>query len=156
MIKQKRKNIPFVFYSSAAVFGPCPDAAEPLNPDRTPCNPTSVYGRTKLQAENLIRESGIDYVILRLTSVPYPRLKISDFKAHMFTIPLKNRVEFCHADDLALATINAVKNFDKVKGKTLMIGGGPGQQMLFGLTSWKVKIPAGSGGTSSPCFLKTR
>jgi nucleoside-diphosphate-sugar epimerase len=49
----------------------------------------------------------------------------------MFTIPLKNRVEFCHADDLALAILNAVKNFDRVEGSTLMIGGGPSQQMLF-------------------------
>jgi nucleoside-diphosphate-sugar epimerase len=131
LIKERAERIPFVFTSSAAVYGPCPDATEPLHPDRTPCNPTSVYAETKLRAENLIKESGIGYVILRLTSVPDPRRKISDFKTQMFTIPLKNRVEFCHADDLALAILNAVKNFDRVEGSTLMIGGGPSQQMLF-------------------------
>jgi UDP-glucose 4-epimerase len=131
LIKERAEKIPFVFTSSAAVYGPCPDATELLHPDRTPCNPTSVYAETKLRSENLIKESGIGYVILRLTSVPDPRRKISDFKTQMFTIPLKNRVEFCHADDLALAILNAVKNFDRIEGSTLMIGGGPSQQMLF-------------------------
>lgn len=131
LIKERTERVPFVFTSSAAVYGPCPDATGLLHPDRTPCNPTSVYAETKLRSENLIKESGIGYVILRLTSVPDPRRKISDFKTQMFTIPLKNRVEFCHADDLALAILNAVKNFDRVEGGTLMIGGGPSQQMLF-------------------------
>ena len=131
LIKERAEKIPFVFTSSAAVYGPCPDATELLRPHRTPYNPTSVYSETKLRAENLIRESGIGYVILRLTSVPDPRRRISDFKTQAFTIPLKNRVEFCHADDLALAILNAVKNFDRVKGSTLMIGGGPSQQMLY-------------------------
>lgn len=130
-IKERGDSLPFVFTSSAAVFGPCPDATEPLHPDRNPCNPTSVYAQTKFRSENLIKESGIEYVILRLTSVPHQRLRISEFKTQMFTIPLKNRIEFCHVDDLALAVLNAVKNFDTVKGSTLMIGGGPGQQMLF-------------------------
>ena len=131
LIKERAERVPFVFTSSAAVFGPCPDATGLLHPDRTPCNPTSVYAETKLRSENLIKESGIGYVILRLTSVPDPRRRISDFKTQMFTIPLKNRVEFCHADDLALAILNAVKNFDRVEGSTLMIGGGPSQQMLY-------------------------
>ena len=130
-IKERAERVPFVFTSSAAVYGPCPGATELLHPDRTPCNPTSVYAESKLRSENLIKESGIGYVILRLTSVPDPRRKISDFKTQMFTIPLKNRVEFCHADDLALSILNAVKNFDMVKGRTLMIGGGPSQQMHY-------------------------
>jgi len=131
LIKEKGESIPFVFTSSAAVFGPCPDATECLHPDRNPCNPTSVYAMTKVQAEDLIRESGIDYLILRLTSIPYPRIRPSDVKTFMFTIPLENRLEFCHPDDAGLAIVNAVKNFDMVKGNTLMIGGGPSQQMLF-------------------------
>lgn len=130
-IKERGESIPFVFTSSAAVFGPCPDATECLHPDSNPCNPTSVYAMTKVRAEDLIRESGIDYVVLRLTSIPYPRIRVSDVKTHMFTIPLKNRLEFCHLDDAALAILNAVKSFDLVKGNTLMIGGGPSQQMLF-------------------------
>ncbi len=131
LIKEKGGNIPFVFPSSVAVFGPCTEAVEPLHPDRTPCNPTTVYAETKVESENLIKESGIDYVILRVTATPYLKLTPGDIKAHLYTIPLKNRMEFCHPDDASLAVVNAVKQFDRVKGKTLVIAGGPGQQMLF-------------------------
>ena len=136
LIKEKGERIPFVFTSSAGVFGPTPDATEPLHPDRNPLNPTTVYLKTKVQAEDLIKESGIDYLILRLTSSPYSllsiiRLKRAGIKYHMFSIPLKNRLEFCHLDDVALAILNAVKNFDMVKCNTLMIGGGPSQQMRY-------------------------
>jgi len=131
IIEERGERIPFVFTSSAAVFGACQDSTECLHPDRNACNPTTVYAETKMQAEDLVRESGVDYVILRLTSIPYLRISLSDMRAHMFSIPLKNRLEFCHPDDVALAILNAVVNFDMVKGKTLMIGGGPSQQMLY-------------------------
>ena len=131
LIKDRSESIPFVHISSAAVFGPTPDAPECLHPDRNPCNPASVYARTKLQAEDLIRESGIDYVILRLTSVPYQKISLNDMKAQMFIVPLENRVEFCHSDDATLAIVNSVKYFDKVKGRTLMISGGPSQRMRY-------------------------
>ncbi|MEE8373381.1 MAG: NAD(P)-dependent oxidoreductase [Dehalococcoidia bacterium] len=131
LLKERGASIPFVYISSAAVFGPTPDATECLHPDRNQCNPTSVYARTKVQAEGLIRESGIDYVILRLTSVPYPKVSMGDMKTQMFIVPLENRVEFCHPDDATLAILNSVKWFDKVKGKTLMIGGGPSQRIQY-------------------------
>lgn len=131
LVKDRGVSIPFVYISSAAVFGPTPDATECLHPDRNPCNPASVYARTKLQAENLIRGSGIDYVILRLTSVPYEKLSLNDIKYQMWVVPLENRVEFCHPDDATLAIVNSVKYFDKVKGRTLIISGGPSQRMRY-------------------------
>ena len=105
MVKDRGVSIPFVYISSAAVFGPTPDATECLHPDRDPCNPASVYARTKLEAENLIRESGIDYVILRLAPVPYEKVSFSDIKTQMFIVPLENRMEFCHSDDATLAIL---------------------------------------------------
>jgi len=49
----------------------------------------------------------------------------------MFTVPLNNRVEYCHPNDTALAIVNAIKDFDKVKGQILVISGGPQQRMLY-------------------------
>jgi UDP-glucose 4-epimerase len=134
LIKEKPEPIPFVFTSSTAVFGPTPDATEPLHPDRTHPNPTTTYAKTKVQAEEIIKDSGIPYLILRLTSIPYLRFKLSlsDARYHMFSIPLENRLEFCHLDDLALAILNGVRKFDEVRNNTLIIGGGPSQQMLYG------------------------
>jgi nucleoside-diphosphate-sugar epimerase len=130
LIKEKGGNIPFVFTSSVAAFGPTPNAAEPICPDKHDCHPRDTYGETKLQAENLIKESGIDYVILRLTATMYLSFGISDLK-RMFTVPLYNRVEYCHPNDTAAAILNAVKNFNNVKGNTLVISGGPKQRMLY-------------------------
>jgi UDP-glucose 4-epimerase len=131
VIAERGERIPFIFTSSATVFGVCPDATACLHPDRNPCHPTTVYAETKVQAEQLIRESGVDCLILRLTSIPYLSISLTEMKTHMYSIPLKNRLEFCHPDDVALAIINAVMNFDKVKGRTFVIAGGPRQQMLF-------------------------
>lgn len=133
LVKGKREPIPFVFTSSASVFGPMPDATEPVHPDRNHPNPSDTYARTKFQAEEIIKGSGIPYVILRLTSTPHVNLnfRLSDVRYDVFSIPLKNRFEFCHPDDVALAILNTVKNFQSVKGRTLIIAGGPSQQMLY-------------------------
>jgi len=131
VIRERGERIPLVFASSAVVFGVCPDVTECLHPHRNPCHPTTVYAETKVQAEELIRESGVDYVILRLTSVPYLRVSLSEMRTQGFLIPLTNRLEFCHPDDAVLAIVNAVMRFDTVKGRILMIGGGPSQQMHY-------------------------
>lgn len=130
LIKERGGHIPFIFTSSVSVFGPSPDAAEPISVDKTAPNPKGAYPETKLKAENVIKESGIDYLILRLTAILYFDFEVSDLK-RMFCMPLDTRVEFCHPDDLAVALLNAVKYFDVVKGNTLVISGGPDQRMLY-------------------------
>lgn len=130
LLKEKGGHIPFVFTSSAAVFGPTPQATEPLCPDRHQPQPKDVYGETKFLAERAIKESGIDYLILRLTATMYLMFEMSDIR-RMFTIPLHNRIEYCHPDDTACAIVNALKNFDVAKGNTLVVSGGPQQRMLY-------------------------
>ena len=130
LIKERGGNIPFLFTSSVAAFGPTPAASQPLCPEKTKPNPRGAYCETKLQAESIIRESGIDYIILRLTATMYLNFSISDLK-RMFTVPLNNRVEYCHPNDTASAILNAIKNFDQAKGNILVISGGPEQRMLY-------------------------
>ena len=130
LLEENERRIPLVFTSSVAVFGPCPDATEPVSVDRLVPRPIDEYGKTKLAAENVIRESRIDYLILRLTAIMYYSHEVSDLK-RMFSIPLDNRVEFCHPDDLAVAVLNSVKHFDVLKGNTLVVSGGPDQRMLY-------------------------
>jgi len=130
LLKEKGGHIPLVFTSSVAVFGPTPNINEPLCADKHVPHPQDTYGKTKLRAENLIKESGIDYLILRLTAIMYFDFEVSDLK-RMFGIPLNNRVEFCHPDDLSIAILNAVKNFSAIKGDTLVISGGPEQRMSY-------------------------
>jgi len=55
-----------IFASSVAVYEPAPSYLK----ETSFLGPISVYGRTKLHAENLIKSwEGIDYVILRLSNV---------------------------------------------------------------------------------------
>jgi nucleoside-diphosphate-sugar epimerase len=159
LVKESGKRIPFVFPSSVAVFGPRPDLTECIICDKVACNPTTVYAKNKIQSENIIKESGIDYVILRLTAVPHMRFAISTLRTEMYSIPLKNRFEFCHPDDVALAMLNAVKNFQLVKGRTLIIAGGPSQQMLYEdmigafLQNFGLPLPPEHKFSSEPYYL---
>jgi nucleoside-diphosphate-sugar epimerase len=129
-IKEKVGRIPFIFTSSVTVFGPTPCADKPIDINDIAPHPQEPYAETKLEAENLIKESGVDYLILRLTAIMYFNFELSDLK-RIYSIPLNNRVEFCHPDDLSLAILNSVKNFEALKGNTLVISGGPEQRMLY-------------------------
>ena len=158
MVKEKGGNIPFLFTSSVAAFGPTPGANQPLCPEKTESNPKGAYGETKLQAERIIKESGIDYVIMRLTATMYLSFSISDLK-RMFTVPLNNRVEYCHPNDTASAILNAIKDFDSVKGNILVISGGAEQRMLYKdmirsmMGIMGLPLPPASKFTTEPYYL---
>lgn len=127
-IRESGRDVPMVYSSSISVFGATPDAAGPVCPERNPANPQEVYSQTKFEAENIIRESGIAHVILRLPAAF--DLDASAVKL-IYRVPLNNRFEFCHPDDTILAITNAVRFFDVVKGRTLVICGGPAQRMTY-------------------------
>ena len=63
-----------IFSSSAAVYG---DTSElPINED-TSTHPTSPYGKHKLEAEEIIKNSGLNYTIFRYANVYGPRQDVS-------------------------------------------------------------------------------
>jgi nucleoside-diphosphate-sugar epimerase len=129
LLKGKGGRLPFVYPSSIVVFGATPEAAEPLHPDRNLPHPEEPYAETKWECEKLIGQSGIDHVILRLSAafdLDPGALKL------IYRLPLENRIEFCHPDNTILALLNAVRNFKAVRGKTLVICGGPSERMTYG------------------------
>jgi nucleoside-diphosphate-sugar epimerase len=129
-IAARGKRIPFVFTSSVAVFGPTITATEPVSVEKNPPNPKDVYGQTKFKAETLIRESGMDCVILRLSAAMYTIFDLADIH-RLYDIPLDNRLEICHPEEVSLAIVNAIANFEDAKGNTLIISGGPKGRMLY-------------------------
>jgi UDP-glucose 4-epimerase len=157
-VEESGRNIPFIYTSSAAAFGPTPDATEPLCPDKTVCKPRGAYGESKHKAEQYVKGSGIDYLILRLTATMYLSFEFSDFK-RMFSIPLNNRVEYCHPYDTAQAIVNSIDKFDEIKGNTLIIAGGPEQQMIYKdmvsrmLSVYGLPLPPESKFTKIPYYL---
>ncbi len=124
------RRIPLIYTSSVAVHGPTPEAANPICAEKHLCKPMGGYAQTKYEAENIIRESGLDHVILRLSVNMYFNFELGDLR-RMFSVPLKNRIEFCHPDNTATAIVNAVTRFEEVKNNTFIISGGPGERMLY-------------------------
>jgi len=123
-IKKNGQSIPFVYTSSVVVFGPTQHRPEPLNCERDYPKPKGIYAQTKFEAEEVIRSSGIDYVILRLASGWQNSVFTRKELKVMFNMPLNSRIEICHTDEMNLAIINSIRNFDTVKGNTLIVSSG--------------------------------
>ncbi len=103
----------FVFLSSLAAAGPTGPRAER---EGLVHRPVSAYGRSKRAAESVLLAAGddIDLVILRPTAVygPRDRAMLPAFKAAALGLALapagrRQRVSFCHVQDLATALVAA-------------------------------------------------
>jgi nucleoside-diphosphate-sugar epimerase len=113
-----------VFASSVSVFGPTLDRPPPRRAD-DPVHPTDHYSRSKVACEEMIRASGLPWVILRLgAALPAAPRGLGDFDAESwFRIDPETRVEFVHPRDVARAQVRAIEVPEAV-GRVLLIGGG--------------------------------
>src|SRR3546814_14204735 len=87
--------------------------------------PFDHYGYTKVEAERCVRESGLQWSILRLGVCPPIKLSkkdATDFD-NIFETSAGGRIELVHNDDVGLAFANAA-SCDEAIGKILLIGGG--------------------------------
>jgi UDP-glucose 4-epimerase len=125
-IKKASPTPRVLFASSTTVFGPTQDQPPPRKAS-DPVNPTLHYTRHKVECEQMVMESGLDWIILRFAAVTPVLFK---FNPTMFYLSPDSRMEFAHFRDVGLAVANAV-SCDEAWGKTLLIGGGPGSQMYY-------------------------
>ena len=110
-----------VFASSIAAYGDrLKDfwirTSDPLEP-----SPGDEYGKTKVEAESMIRASGLPFCILRLTYIVWRKKLQRD--PLMFHMPLSTRIEICHTEDTGRAFAEAAANPEAL-GRTFDIGGG--------------------------------
>ncbi|MBN2098769.1 MAG: NAD(P)-dependent oxidoreductase [Dehalococcoidia bacterium] len=127
-LSQGRK---LVFISSVSVFG----GTQHLPPPRKasdPVNPDIVYARQKAECEELVKKSGLDWCILRLTLALPIKAERRDYKRlySTFDFPLDARIEFVDPRDVALAIANSLTSPEAAQ-KILLIGGGSRNQMLW-------------------------
>jgi UDP-glucose 4-epimerase len=92
-----------VFASSLHVYGLTQDQPPPRTAS-DPVRPVEHYSRHKVECEQMIRASGLEWAILRFAAAMPISLKLDP---GMFDVPLANRMEFVHTRDVGLAVANA-------------------------------------------------
>jgi len=112
----------FVLASSISVYGDrlrnfWIKTDDPLEP-----NADDAYGATKVEAERLLRESGLPFVILRLSYIVWKEKLACD--PIMFHMPPSTKIEVCHTEDTGRAFAAAIHE-ERALGRTFDIGGGP-------------------------------
>lgn len=115
-----------IYTSSLALFGP----TQHLPPPRTlddPIQLTDAYTHHKAECERLIAGSSLTWSIFRLAAV-LPLQILRGMDPIMFEVPLADRIETVHPDDVGLALANGVRS-ESIWGKILLIGGGSGCQI---------------------------
>jgi len=115
-----------LFTSSCHVYG----QTQHLPPPRKvvdPVDPQEHYAQHKVICEQFVRSSGLTWAIFRLAAALPIRMILDP---GMFDVPLDNRIEFVHSQDVALAIANALES-EEVWGKTWLIGGGPRCQYTY-------------------------
>jgi UDP-glucose 4-epimerase len=116
----------FLFASSYHIYGQTQDRPPPRTVT-DPVQPIEHYAQHKVEAEALVRASNLRWTILRLAAAFPIALRLDP---GMFDIPLDNRMEYVHTQDVGLAFANAVCQ-PTVWGKTLLVGGGPRCQYTY-------------------------
>ncbi|HIC90175.1 MAG TPA: NAD(P)-dependent oxidoreductase [Anaerolineae bacterium] len=95
-----------IFTSSFHIYG----RTEDQPPPRTafdPVRPIEHYARHKVECEEMVRASGLEWTILRLAATLPLAIRLDP---GMFDVPLDNRMEFVHTRDVGLAVANAVNS----------------------------------------------
>lgn len=117
----------FFFASSFDVFGHTQDQPPPRKVS-DPVRATDHYTSHKIACEEMVKASGLEWAIFRFADVP--PLGLRSPHPIMFRIPLATRFEVIHTYDAGLAVANGIRS-DDIWNRVLLIGGGPGCQMLY-------------------------
>jgi nucleoside-diphosphate-sugar epimerase len=110
----------FIFASSVALYGD--RLATPWISVQDPVAPNDTYGLTKHACEEMLRASGLEWTILRLSYVVS-----SDwlpFSPQLYDVPPATRLEVVHTEDAGRAFARACDS-PQAAGRTFNIGGGP-------------------------------
>lgn len=140
----------FIFASSLHVFG----RTQHLPPPRKvtdPVAPVEQYAKHKVVCEDMLKNSALPWSIFRLPATLPVQLILDE---GMYDVPLENRIEYAHGQDVGLAFANAI-NQPAVEHKTLLIGGGPKCQYIYRQIVERVMGVIGVGMLPESAFSKT-
>ncbi|MDD1778069.1 MAG: NAD(P)-dependent oxidoreductase [Candidatus Helarchaeota archaeon] len=119
----------FIFSSSVTVTG----ITQYLPPPVTVNNPviaTDFYTADKAICEIIVKDSKLDWIILRFSESPHLEIELSPaYLKQMYSMAADSRAEFVHPKDIATACKNAVTT--NYSHEIYIIGGGPTCQSTF-------------------------
>lgn len=118
----------FVLASSVAAYGDRLGSPWIRVKDKLSPNDDDVYGKTKVEAERLLRASGLPFSILRLSYIVWCKNIKRD--PLMFHMPPATPIEACHTEDTGRAFAAAAR-LPEALGATFDIGGGAQCRMSF-------------------------
>jgi nucleoside-diphosphate-sugar epimerase len=113
-----------VFASSVTTYGDTSRADPPITTAHI-CRPTSIYARSKIEAEKIIRFSGFPYTVLRISGISIPAFMEPP---EIWPFPPEQRMEFVNRSDVVKAIFQSVVR-EKARGTVLNIAGGGSWQM---------------------------
>jgi nucleoside-diphosphate-sugar epimerase len=123
-LERAASRVVLIYASSVTVYGP-PVDRQRLHRSDDPTRATDNYSAHKLEVEQRLAKSDVDWVVLRVgVAVDARRLRTDPATMRiLFGISAENPLEYVHPRDVALAMVNAVR-CSEAKRKTLLVGGG--------------------------------
>jgi nucleoside-diphosphate-sugar epimerase len=122
---RKAGSIPLIFSSSVSTYGDTSGEEPPIRVDHEQ-KALNIYPESKIEAEKLVREADLPYVILRIAGIAVPAF-LDPPDPWPFTP--EQRVEFVALNDLVTAMVNLVDN-SAAHGKIFNLAGGKSWQVL--------------------------
>lgn len=120
-LKESSPEAFIVYSSSISVYGDRVSTPWIKIDDEMKPSVGDYYAETKIEAEKLIKESGLKWSIFRLTAIFGPQTSMDPLFFHM---PLETSLEFATSRDTGYAMVKAIENRNKIQGQTFNLSGG--------------------------------
>lgn len=118
-----KSESPFILYaSSVAIYGDRLQAPWIRVEDELKPSDDDYYAQTKIEAEDLVRKSGLDWTIFRLSAIMSENRKLDPLFFHM---PLDTDIEVTSTRDAAYAMVKALSHQEQLSHRIFNLGGGP-------------------------------
>ncbi len=127
LLEENSPNTFFIYSSSISVYGdrlnnPFINVNDKLSPSEG-----DEYAKTKIKAEEIIRNCNLDWSILRLAAIMGGH-KISKL---MFHQPLNTSLEIATPEDTATAFLSAINHQKELSKRTFNLGGGDKCRIIY-------------------------